>query len=841
MSRLLFRLKSRHALKVQLAGGKGVGLAKLSRLGYRVPPGIILSTHVFQEIILNFTEELSTQRTDSGEIKLEEIRQRILDFEFPSRLKGIIFKAYSKIGGRVAVRSSMVGEDSESSSFAGQLDTVLDVEGEEDVLHAVKKCLSSVFNWRLWKYFETQKSLSPQHYIHNLSLAILIQKMVDAHAAGVAFSCDPMTGQNHVIIEAAKGSGERIVRGLVEPDRYAVDERGELVNFSLKKPGSLILESSQILAMASTVREIASKMGGAQDVEWVYDGTYFYFLQSRPITSITKKRIYSCKMISDMSPGLIKPLVWSTKTVAMAERVFGRMFSAILGPTEVEFSKLLTRIHSRIYADVTLLGELLERSGLPSNFFEVVSRDECATKSKRRFTLRNLPVFIRFVKFTWKHCRRSNKIVQFIESQKKILEPFRQKDWSSEESHELIANIQKLVDLHAVSQWNVIVASLNMMIRNKLIAKMVQKKAPGVIPNDLLRGYGGQKSLEPNHIIQNIASQAQMLDPEVLTIFAEEDDESIRRYLSSTEKGQQILEEMGKFLDRFGFLSPNGSDFTEVPWIEDPYLIWRSIGRSITKADTQQRTKSEEIRKNALMKVRKNMNGMHWMILKKLLDSTEKYMDLRERVSLIMSEESYLMRSIFLALSDKFKRIGAMDARDDIFYLYFDEVQRLAGGDLAPREAKDLIKQRKTEMDEDAMIELPDTITDGTEPVPPVIDQESKDCLVGIGSSKGFAHGYAVVLQHPSDLAQQLDQNAILVVPFTDVGWAPLLPGIGGIVAETGGQLSHTSIIAREYAIPAVVSVRKARHFIKDGQPLTVDGYSGRVYLKHFMSPEEGE
>jgi len=757
MSRLLFRLKSRHALKVQLAGGKGVGLAKLSRLGYRVPPGIILSTHVFQEIILNFTEELSTQRTDSGEIKLEEIRQRILDFEFPSRLKGIIFKAYSKIGGRVAVRSSMVGEDSESSSFAGQLDTVLDVEGEEDVLHAVKKCLSSVFNWRLWKYFETQKSLSPQHYIHNLSLAILIQKMVDA------------------------------------------------------------------------------------DVEWVYDGTYFYFLQSRPITSITKKRIYSCKMISDMSPGLIKPLVWSTKTVAMAERVFGRMFSAILGPTEVEFSKLLTRIHSRIYADVTLLGELLERSGLPSNFFEVVSRDECATKSKRRFTLRNLPVFIRFVKFTWKHCRRSNKIVQFIESQKKILEPFRQKDWSSEESHELIANIQKLVDLHAVSQWNVIVASLNMMIRNKLIAKMVQKKAPGVIPNDLLRGYGGQKSLEPNHIIQNIASQAQMLDPEVLTIFAEEDDESIRRYLSSTEKGQQILEEMGKFLDRFGFLSPNGSDFTEVPWIEDPYLIWRSIGRSITKADTQQRTKSEEIRKNALMKVRKNMNGMHWMILKKLLDSTEKYMDLRERVSLIMSEESYLMRSIFLALSDKFKRIGAMDARDDIFYLYFDEVQRLAGGDLAPREAKDLIKQRKTEMDEDAMIELPDTITDGTEPVPPVIDQESKDCLVGIGSSKGFAHGYAVVLQHPSDLAQQLDQNAILVVPFTDVGWAPLLPGIGGIVAETGGQLSHTSIIAREYAIPAVVSVRKARHFIKDGQPLTVDGYSGRVYLKHFMSPEEGE
>jgi pyruvate,water dikinase len=118
-------------------------------------------------------------------------------------------------------------------------------------------------------------------------------------------------------------------------------------------------------------------------------------------------------------------------------------------------------------------------------------------------------------------------------------------------------------------------------------------------------------------------------------------------------------------------------------------------------------------------------------------------------------------------------------------------------------------------------------------PIPPPQGQEY---LVGISGSSGVAQGYARVIFDPAEVTTKLTRDDILVVPFTDVGWTPLFPGIGGIVAETGGQLSHTSIVAREYGLPAVVSVKLATHHLTDGQAITVDGDAGRVYLKHRLS-----
>jgi pyruvate,water dikinase len=104
---------------------------------------------------------------------------------------------------------------------------------------------------------------------------------------------------------------------------------------------------------------------------------------------------------------------------------------------------------------------------------------------------------------------------------------------------------------------------------------------------------------------------------------------------------------------------------------------------------------------------------------------------------------------------------------------------------------------------------------------------------VGIGGSSGIARGTARVIHDPSEAPATLTREDILVVPFTDVGWTPLFSGIGGIVAETGGQLSHTAIVAREYGLPAVVSVKKATRLIQDGQAVSIDGDNGKVYLHH--------
>jgi len=146
-----------------------------------------------------------------------------------------------------------------------------------------------------------------------------------------------------------------------------------------------------------------------------------------------------------------------------------------------------------------------------------------------------------------------------------------------------------------------------------------------------------------------------------------------------------------------------------------------------------------------------------------------------------------------------------------------------------------LVTTRKAEMEADAQVELPDTICGDHVPTRPILPVEGQEYLVGISGSSGRAQGYARIVLDPAEAPVTLTRSDILIVPFTDVGWTPLFSGIGGIVAETGGQLSHTSIVAREYGLPAVVSVKKATHLVKDGQPITVDGDTGRVYLKHMM------
>jgi phosphoenolpyruvate synthase/pyruvate phosphate dikinase len=205
---------------------------------------------------------------------------------------------------------------------------------------------------------------------------------------------------------------------------------------------------------------------------------------------------------------------------------------------------------------------------------------------------------------------------------------------------------------------------------------------------------------------------------------------------------------------------------------------------------------------------------------------------LRERTSLLMSEDSYQMRRVFLALADHLVARGDIGQRDDVFYLTYVEVRQAAEGKLDANAVRELVTTRKAEMAADAQIELPDTICGDHVPTRPISADEGQEYLVGIGGSSGVAQGYARVLLDPAEAPVTLARSDILVVPFTDVGWTPLFPGIGGIVAETGGQLSHTSIVAREYGLPAVVSVRKATHLIRDGQAVTVDGDRGRVYLK---------
>jgi len=199
-----------------------------------------------------------------------------------------------------------------------------------------------------------------------------------------------------------------------------------------------------------------------------------------------------------------------------------------------------------------------------------------------------------------------------------------------------------------------------------------------------------------------------------------------------------------------------------------------------------------------------------------------------------MSEDSYLMRRCALALGRTLVARGVLELPEDVFFLYSDELREIVEGKSAERPAAK-VRERKAEMAADAEIDPPETVsTDGWNPPPrhpPPSRETGLEFLTGLGGSAGVVRGLARIVHDPALDGHHISREDVLVVPFTDIGWTPVLAEAGAIVAETGGQLSHTSIIAREFGIPAVVSVRSATTLIREGQAVTVDGTAGRVYL----------
>jgi len=185
-----------------------------------------------------------------------------------------------------------------------------------------------------------------------------------------------------------------------------------------------------------------------------------------------------------------------------------------------------------------------------------------------------------------------------------------------------------------------------------------------------------------------------------------------------------------------------------------------------------------------------------------------------------------------VSLSDHLVADAILEQQDDVFFLAHDELCELVYGQLAPREARDRIAARRAEMAADAEIELPDTIYGDHVPLRPVLRAVGEGCLEGISGSSGFVEGHARIILDPIEARSAFGSDDILVIPFADTSWTPLFCGIGGVVVETGGQLSHSAIVAREYGLPAVVNVKDATRLIHEGQAVAVDGNRGRVILK---------
>ncbi|OGE77960.1 MAG: hypothetical protein A2751_02875 [Candidatus Doudnabacteria bacterium RIFCSPHIGHO2_01_FULL_46_14] len=298
---------------VRIAGGKGASLGEMTRAGFPIPPGFIIISYAFNKFLaqggLDSKIETILKKVKRGNAKgideaSREIRDLITKARFPTDLEKQIKESFKKLNSKfAAVRSSATAEDSKLASWAGELETYLNVT-DKNLLGSVKKCWSSLFTPRAIFYrFENNLSKTA------ISVAVVIQKMIQSEISGVCFTVHPVTkNRNQMIIEAGFGLGEAIVGGLITPDNYVLNKKDpSILNITvneqsmaivqsekgnIQKKMSLLrgrrqkLSSAQIITLAKICKKIEQHYHEPQDIEWAFEKGRFYITQSRPITTL---------------------------------------------------------------------------------------------------------------------------------------------------------------------------------------------------------------------------------------------------------------------------------------------------------------------------------------------------------------------------------------------------------------------------------------------------------------------------------------------------------------------------------------------------------------------------
>jgi pyruvate,water dikinase len=327
MTEFVRRLAEVRASDIEQVGGKAANLGELIRAGFRVPDGFVLTTAAYA---------LAAEAAGADPDHPRNAGDRLRTAPVPESISDVAKQAYAGLGGGpVAVRSSATAEDLPGASFAGQQDTYLNVVGEAALLDAVRRCWASLWNERAVAYRSANCIDSA-----SVSLAVVVQRMVAASAAGVLFTADPVTGRRRrALVEAIADLGEKLVSGAVDPDHYVIDTPRHTV-LERKLTGSApVLSDDELISLSETGAQVEQYFGAPQDIEFALDADRrLWLVQSRPITTLYPLPAHATDSSDDLR-------------VYLSANVFQGYFEP-LTPMGIQFFRLLATAVYRAFGAV---------------------------------------------------------------------------------------------------------------------------------------------------------------------------------------------------------------------------------------------------------------------------------------------------------------------------------------------------------------------------------------------------------------------------------------------------------------------------------------------------------
>lgn len=813
----------------ELVGSKAASLAGLAATGFDVPEAFVLTTYAFEDAVAD-VDRLSPTALET--------------LPLPSPVEQALLRARRRLDGAVlAVRSSGVSEDLAGSSFAGQYETVLGVRSPEELGDAVRRCWASALSDRVTAYRREHDVDAP------IAMAVLIQRQVEAEAAGVAFTADPVSGDRGVtVVNAVLGLADRLVSGEVTPEEWRVHTDGSERTYATEP----VLQRGQAEAVATTAREIAARAGTPQDVEWALEDGRLWVLQSRPITGLPERSVAPVPVPVEPPPGFWErdvshwPDPGSPLQTSLVYPIVDRYSPEFLDA----FGMLAERIQMRDiggwhYLRVVPFGGK-ERKPPPLWLARILARVHPGMRRRIRTAIEA------------KRAGRAETFIdrwyeQWMPGLARRIDELRAVDLEAASDDELARHLEGVVDLktEGLRIHMLVIGTQTVGIYGLVKACRDLLGWDETRAFEMLRGLS-RRSTEPSRRLAELAAMA-AARPAVRDLLDDITGRTPERIAAVDDEFAAAFEE---YRHRYG-ISVLARDPIEPTLEERPELLLQLLANQLATGFDPGATdaENERSRSAAVAEARSLLDGDPAARARfdAALDLAERAYPIREdNIFFTLFSPDGLLRRAALEAGRRMAVRGHVEAPDDVFFLTWEEL-RESFTDRTDRRA--LVKRRRGERA--WTLAHPGPVSYGPKPGdPPSLDflpEEARYAmesllwllevndmgrpegntatrLRGIPASAGTYTGTVRVITSEAEF-DKLEAGDVLVCPITSPSWSVLFPSVGALVTDSGGILNHPAIIAREYRIPAVVASGNATELLRDGQTVTVDGTAGTVAL----------